>query len=263
MYSPESNERDAVLIAVIETLQSLAGDDLNVDASTNLVEFEEQVCDSLLHLEIVMGVEERLAFQLGFDEVLEFYQFPAAPAESMSIEVWRKQVVPALTVAAFAEFIRERYDPVSFEPISLLGSPPCPAAGYFRGITEIVRHINPETERFAPSTPIRDVLPNGRLRLLWWRLNRATNQSLPPLSFWLNHLANGLLFVSLGCLAFGIMVNWAFLASVWLLCLKGLQFGWLLRRKANPLPQGMVTFGDLARYLAGKRAPSHSWKRAN
>ncbi len=263
MDSTRRFEDDEVLRAVIDTLQEIAGDDPKAEATTNLVEFEEEVFDSLFHLELILGIEERLGISISHEELQTFYQLPNGIDNTMPFEKWRSSIAPTLTVAALADFIRERYKPISFEPVSVLGSPPCQAAGYFVGMSDIVQQIHPEAGRFGPSTSIRTVLPNRRLRLFWSRLSRAANKSLPPLSFWLNHLANALLIISIGFLAFGIMVNWAILASVWLLCLKGLQLGWWLHRRANPLPYGIDTFGDLARYLAGKRTPPRAWRFGN
>ena len=155
-------------------------------------------------------------------------------------------------VSAFADFIRARIKPIPFEPISVLGSEPCPAAGYFVGMSELVQQIRPDVERFGLSSQITRVLMPHRLRIFWRRLSRAANRSLPPLTSWLNHLANVLLIAAAACLLFGVFVDWAFLATVWLLCVKVIQFGWWLRKRANPLPRGIVTFGDLSRHLASE-----------
>jgi|GEM_PF-3045167 len=263
MDSTRRFEDDEVLRAVIDALQEIAGNDPKAEATTNLVEFEEEVCDSLFHLVMILGIEERLGIRLSHEEINAFYELPDGFNSAMPFEKWRNTIAPTLTVTALADFLRKRYKPVSFEPVSVLGSPPCQAAGYFVGMSDIIQQIHPEAARFGPSTPIRSVLPNSRLSVFWSRLSWAADQSLPPLSFWLNHLANALLIISIGFLAFGIMVNWAILASVWLLCLKGLQLGWWLHRRANPLPYGIDTFGDLARYLAGKRTPPRAWRFGN
>ena len=208
MDSTRRFEDDEVLRAVIDTLQEIAGNDPKVDASTNLVDFEEEVCDSLFHEDMILCIEERLGIRMVHEELRTFYQFPNGIDNSMPYEKWRNTVALTLTVSALADFLRERYKPVSFEPISVLGSPPCQAAGYFVGMSDIVQQIHPEAGRFGPSTSIRTVLPNRRLRVFWSRLSRAADKSLPPLSFWLNHLANALLIISIGFLTFGIMVNW-------------------------------------------------------
>ncbi len=247
---------DDVLRAVIDALQKLAEDNLVVGPSTNVVELERNSGDSLFLMEMVRNIEEQLGIQMTQEEWMVFFRWPNDSLPTSVVQThreWEREVAPALTVAALAEFVRERYVPVSFEPVSVLGSPPCPAAGYFVGMSELVQQVRPDAERFGPSTPIIHVLPSHSLSVFWRRLSRAAGRSLPELSFWLNHLANALLIASAACLAFGVLVNWAFFAAVWLLCLKGILFGWWLHRRANPLPQGIVTFGDLARHLAGQK----------
>ena len=258
-FEAAESDGDVVQRAVIDALQKLADDEkvyMEVGPATNVVQLERDLADSLFMLEMKMGIEDQLGIRLTQEEWCAYYQFPkneSAVDANRAWNDWERDVVPTLTVAALAEFVRERYVPVSFEPVSVLGSPPCPAAGYFVGMSELVQRVRPDAERFGPSTPITHVLPSRSLQVFWRRLSRAAGRSLPELSFWLNHLANVLLIVSAACLAFGVLVDWAFLAAVWLLCLKGIQFGWWLHRRANPLPQGIVTFGDLARHLAGQK----------
>ncbi|MEK6259640.1 MAG: acyl carrier protein [Planctomycetota bacterium] len=247
--------------AVVEALQKLADDVVKVEPTTNVVQLEKDLGDSLFHFEFVLSIEQQLGIKLAHEEWHAFYRSPLGKIPTNPIQTWsewEREVLPTLTVARLADFVRERYVPVSFEPVSVLGSPPCPAAGYFVGMSELVQQVRPDAKRFGPSTPITQTLPSHSLRLFWRRLSRAAGRSLPELSFWLNHLANALLVASAACLAFGVLVNWAFFAAVWLLCLKGILFGWWLHRRANPLPQGIVTFGDLARHLAGQKNISAS-----
>ncbi len=246
---------------VIEALQELAGNSIHVEPTTNLVQLERDLGDSLFHLELMMHVEEHLGLQMSFEEWAAFYRYRSLADSSASdsqqlYREWERDVVPALTVSALVDFIRERCVSVSFEPIRVLGSPPCAAAGYFVGMSELARQVRPDVERFGPSTPITQVLPAHSLRIFWRRLSRVAGRSLPQLSFWLNHLANVLLVASSLCLVMGVLVDWAFLAAVWLLCVKGILSGMWLHRRANPLPRGIVTFGDLARYLAKEQEPA-------
>ena len=261
------SDGDEVQRAVVDALKQI-DKDLEVGPSTNVVEFERDSGDSLFQFEMIGSIEGQLGIRMTQEEWMSFYRLPdwkTVGNATNAFADWERNVVPTLTVNALTEFIRERHVPVSFEPVSVLGSPPCPAAGYFVGMSELVQQVRPEAERFGPSTPITQVLPSNSLRVFWRRLSRAAGRSLPKLSFWLNHLANVLLIVSGACLAFGVLADWAFLAAVWLLCLKGIQFGWWLHRRANPLPQGIITFGDLARHLAGQKeipAPHSLSRRA-
>ena len=270
-FETTTQDDDFVLRAVIAAVQQVTDDNsvaMKVEPTTNFVQLQKDLGDSLFHLEMVIRIEQELGIRLSDEEWSVFYRSPVCSAaidRSQTSEDWERDVVPTLTIAALADFFRERCVPVSFEPVSVLGSPPCPAAGYFVGMSELVQQVRPNAERFGPSSPINQVLPSHSLSIFWRRLSRAAGRSLPELSFWLNHLANALLIASAACLAFGVLVDWAFFAAVWLLCLKGILFGWWLHRRANPLPQGIITFGDLARHLAGQKeipAPRSLSRRA-
>lgn len=263
------DRHDIVLRTVIETLREAADIEVgpgmvDINPETNLMGLvrDSGVFDSIGSYFFFTEIEDKLGISITDPEMLAFLAYPT-PNSSMTHEAWERDVVPKLTVAAYADFIRKRYVPPSFEPVSVLGSPACPAAGYFVGMSEIVEQIKPDVERFGPSTPIASVLPTHQLTTFWMRLSRAADRSLPKLSFWLNRLANVLLIGSAACLLFGVFVDWAFLAAAWMLCVKGLLFAKWLYRRANPLPRGIVTFGDLSRYLAGQKEipPSQSLSR--
>ena len=257
---------------VLETILDLLRADLayfkltDLGPDSDLVELVQKY-DAFLSLDFenfIWNLEERLTIRLTHEDIREFFgpMWERVNEANHAIQFGERS---RFSIAALADFIRCRMKPVSFEPVSVLGSPPCPAAGYFVGMSELVQQVRPNAERFGPSTPITQVLPSHSLSVFWRRLSRAAGRSLPQLSFWLNHLANVLLIASAACLAFGVFVNWAFFAAVWLLCLKGILFGWWLHRRANPLPQGIVTFGDLARHLAGQKeipAPRSLSRRA-
>ncbi len=250
------SDHDVVLQTVLDCVRDEL-EDFKVKGivpDSDLVELDKKYAlfMSLCFNAFIMKLEDKLGVQWTHEEIREiFHPIWESPERTSTGD--GGNTPSKLTIAALADFIRVRIKPVSFEPVSVLGSPPCPAAGYFVGMSELVQRVRPDAERFGPSTPIMHVLPSRSLQVFWWRLSRAAGRSLPELSFWLNHLANVLLIVSAACLAFGVLVDWAFLAAVWLLCLKGIQFGWWLHRRANPLPQGIVTFGDLARHLAGQK----------
>lgn len=254
MESPlaQSGSRiDEVLKIVIDKLQWLGGTNYEVTPDTSLVEFERETGSSLLMLELRWELEEQLAFYVSDELWLTFIQLPGG---SIDWKRWEKEVAPKLTVRAFAEFIDAMSAKVSFEPISLLGASPCPVAGYFIGMTTLVQQMAPATPRFGPSTPIRNILKSRReLRLFWKRLERTSGLALPHLSFWLIQIADVLLVVSTGYLLFGVMINWAFLATFWILLVKCLLVCQTLYQRVNPMPRGILTFGDLARHLAGRK----------
>ena len=252
LQSGHDDVLQTVLDCVREELEDFKLKDIGPDSDLVELNNKYSLFTSLDFDEFAMELEDRLGFRWTHEDIQEIFH----PIWDRPKDIWTTEGtdgLQTLTIARLAGFIRVRIKRVSFEPVSVLGSPLCPAAGYFVGMNELVQQIRPEAERFGPSTPITQVLPSHSLSIFWRRLSRAAGRSLPQLSFWLNHLANALLLASAACLAFGVFVNWAFLAAVWLLCLKGILFGRWLHRRANPLPQGIVTFGDLSRHLAGQK----------
>lgn len=244
------SEQDGTVEVVISTLQELATEPIEINSASNLVDLFKEVDDSLGLFEFIHELQDRLCIRLSQEELSTFFWPNDENGKPQPYEAWQHEVAPGLTVSAFARWLQPRIKPVSFEPVSVLGSAPCAAAGYFLGMSELVRQLAPSSERFGPSTPIDHVLTSGLLREFWRRLSRASQRPLPPLKYWLNHLANVLLIGALSCILFGVVVDWAFLTAIWMLCLKVLLISWQLRKQANPLPTGIVTFGDLSRYLS-------------
>lgn len=172
-------------------------------------------------------------------------------------DVWERDVAPRLTFAALADFIRERLEPISLEPITLLGKP-CRSAGIFRALERLAGQVHPRVCRFGPSTPIRARLRGIRLRRFWSRLRWILEDQIPaPPRITLT--CGGLLFILLFNSSIGLLV------SLWSRDLVGLAAGFVgtfvllfplswavvfINSRLNPLPKGIETFGDLARYLA-------------
>lgn len=251
---PPSSNKDEIFLTIVETMHCELGDDELIEPSTKLIEYLRRtgVWDDVDMADLMYCIGKDFGLSFSNEELDELFN-PSVGGVPRTAEEWEREVASKLTFADLANFIRIRLKPISFEPVSVFSSPPCPAAGYFVGMSELVQQVRPNAERFGPSTPITQVLPSHSLSVFWRRLSRAAGRSLPELSFWLNHLANALLIASAACLAFGVLVNWAFFAAAWLLCLKGILFGLWLHRRANPLPRGIVTFGDLSRHLAGQK----------
>jgi len=238
---------EAILETLIENLKQLTGQD-EVEATTCLPQLLEEWDSSLAHIEFTIALEDWFSVDLSLQDVWSFFA-PDGDAK-MTREVWLRDVWPNLTVEKFAIWLEQRLQPVVFEPISLLGSPPCRAAGYFVGIRTLVERLRPAPIRFGPSTPILSVLSRSQIQRLWRRLEQTLDLPLPPLRVWLDHLATSVLVGSVACFALGVVLQGALLASTSALFLKTFLLGLSLRQKACPLPCGLETFGDLSRYLA-------------
>jgi acyl carrier protein len=211
------------------------------DADTNLREHLAELDDELDAFDLVYLI----------DELEELFGF------TYPLKEWEKILTPDLTFRGLADFIRERLNPISFEPVTLLGKP-CLTAGIFRSLEQLAVQVNPWVTPFAPSTPIRQCLHGVRLRWFWNRLRWMIHDEIPPpprielsfrdcLSSLLLKIGIGLLIAlrrrDLTGLAVGVGVTFAlFIPMAWLV-----EF---INSRLNPLPEGIETFGDLARVLS-------------
>jgi hypothetical protein len=184
---------------------------------------------------------------------------------------WEATVAPFLTFRSLAEFIREHAAAVSLEPVTLLGKP-CATAGAFRGVEGLARQIDPKIPRFGPSTPIQTRLRGPRLYRYWDRLRWVTEDRVPTAatSAFLERLHDFTLRTLLGKLGLAVLASlvlgdWDTIlvstgAVFLLLILAGWSF-WLWKMyRVNPLPEGVHTFGDLARFVVQNSGPTqHRW----
>lgn len=160
-----------------------------------------------------------------------------------------------LTIGDLIAFIQRKYPAVSFAPLDLPGVPGCDAAGVFLGMKDLVRRISPFHARFAPSTPVAHVIRGSNLWTLWEQLAVLSESKvpLPPasqlnLGAWCYGLA--ILSIVIGFFVECVQSGWGWL-PLGLMC----SFSWFvagkcIRESAVPLPPGVRTWGDLARYLA-------------
>lgn len=202
--------------------------------------------------DVFFGLETHFGFHCPSKEWEAFMAFP-----TQDLREWEKTIAPRLTFRALADFIRERLNPIFLEPITMLGKP-CLTAGIFRALEQLAEKINPKVSRFAPSTPIRARLPGYCLRTFWDELRWIMEDQLPPppkiilssrgffrsLYF---KLSIGLLIAlwrrDLDGLLAGISVTFALFIPVGVIVAY-------INTLLNPLPEGIETFGDLARVLA-------------
>lgn len=179
-------------------------------------------------------------------------------------EHWQDVTSKALTVRKLAEHIA-RYAPgTSMAPVTVFGVH-CAPAGAFRGICEL-----PEIggRRIAPSTPIAKTLGGSRIIGLWNRAAWISGVRLPPLkrtpwwsltsiSNWIDAIGFGFASVATVTTLLGVGIA---TTSFWFALLTAvvMLFALLVVTHQcsdavhNPLPEGVVTFGDLARLVAEK-----------
>lgn len=166
-----------------------------------------------------------------------------------------------LTVGKLVGFIQRHLPEVAFEPVNICGRN-CGPAGAFFGITEVASHLIAKDMRFAPSTPIADVLTGRMLSDFWLRLQRYTDDRLPHLVCCLkrriDYIFHGVMvFAIVSCFA-GFV--WALISGnrdesnawffTWMI-LCGIEMAVLIVQLENPAtPPGIRTFRDLAEHVS-------------
>ncbi|HET6425021.1 MAG TPA: hypothetical protein VFG20_15145 [Planctomycetaceae bacterium] len=164
-------------------------------------------------------------------------------------------------------FLQEHCKPPSFAPLDLPGVPGCDEAGVFLGVAELVRRIDHRQSRIAPSMPVGKVLRGSRLMQLWHRLSILSESAVPipsaPRLIWgLYCYLFAAVTLMVGILGEIFQPGWGWLFSVGLLWgFKFFHIGRWLRESAVPLPPGVETWGDLARYLAPRWPGTHEIAR--
>lgn len=175
---------------------------------------------------------------------------------------WQNVISKSLTVRKLAEHIAKHAPGTSMQPVTMFGVP-CAPAGAFRGLCRL-----PELrgKRVAPSTPIARVLGGSKIESLWGRATWISGAKLPTLqrqawwslrspADWIDAVGQCLAIVA--ALATLIYVGletgsafYAFTAAIPALLVL-LMFTYSASDKLrNPLPDGVTTFGDLARLIA-------------
>jgi hypothetical protein len=207
------------------------------------------------------GIWHEIDFADMYDELKEFFGFPRALDEW--VDHFRltspTEDAPKFTFRALAEYIQARVEAVAMGPITILGKP-CATAGVFRGLEGHVRQIDRNVERFGPSTPIRERLRGNALhqfcrKLHWVSLGRVPAPPVPSgirLAIFVT-LVGALMFAwffaRLDSVRFAILIG--FLSPIFVFgCAALLESVFVLL--PSPLPKQIVTFGDLARFLAEK-----------
>lgn len=175
--------------------------------------------------------------------------------------LWQNETGKSITVRKLAEYIARHARGVSMEPTTVLGRY-CTPAGAFRGLCEL-----PEVrgKRVGPSTKLRDVMGAWKLTEFWGRAEWVSGQPLPKLNIWsiwsdplpwkwvvpvIAIYVGGSGWVGAFAIRFG-MPLWfiAFLSVATFFALAA----WIENNR-NPLPEGIQTFGDLARLIARRNA---------
>jgi hypothetical protein len=206
--------------------------------------------------QFVSAIEYHFGVALGADEIQRAFD-SWDKSDDGDVVTWRwlaGQICAALPA-------------VSFEPLDICGTR-CQTAGLFRGLEQLATH--PDAIGVAPSTRILDHLQGAQLHRFWSQTKYLLNVDLPPLVSWTETVATWGAWGMLICAA-GLFVSMIVTVVCVLLGIEGSETvlrasftGWLLSvpfalacqippavwgPRVRTLPDGLKTFGDLARRL--------------
>lgn len=242
--------------------------ELAIDPDASVNEYRQAIVDS--H-ECPLWFLEMLAEYFGFhyDEVRWLVWLKLQPdrkltksEQKQAWKHWQNVTSKSITVRRLAEHIAKHAPGTSMEPVTVFGVP-CAPAGAFRGLCKL-----PELsgKRVAPSTSIVGILGGSKTEQLWNRAKWISGSKLPALKHdpwwslrspadWVDALGQCLaIIVALATLiSIGLETGsafYAFAAAVpALVVLLTLTYS-ASDKLRNPLPEGVTTFGDLARLIA-------------
>lgn len=230
----------------------------------------EGLFDDIDFSDVLFRIEKDLGVQISLAEFSEHFHTGCE-----SVKVWKRDYARHFTFGRFAELIAgknpdsARFDraltPVSFTP-ALIAGQTCASAGAFLGIQQLAANIEPQTERFAPSSRIAGFL-KGRSRNRFWRSLRVqTGGSVPPLipcsQRWWVRLAFILWFIAVPMIV-GVIVEQFGEPPAPMLTVSFLIHGATILIAAllvddsfgGFIPKRFQTFTDLAHHIATHTTP--------
>jgi acyl carrier protein len=275
--APHCEERDtaSALQLIQVAVNQVTGKSVPITSNTRMDQYFNDVAgaDSLEYLDLSFRLEDKLGVKLSQDD----WRFLSGSELCQSNEEWEVKFAPMFTFGRLAELVAHRAKLGRVEPATILGATSL-SAGAFRCIETIAKEIDNKIKLFAPSTPILDCFEGRKLHQFWGRLRALSADRIPPLLFgridqalaWLGGLWGILLCLALYAVmvwklivVFGFSVAdpfWkAFLyfsLPVILLFLSSKALHFLvarLRPASSVLPNGIETFRDVAKLVAGER----------
>lgn len=151
-----------------------------------------------------------------------------------------------------AEWLLEHRPTVSIEPLNVAGAN-CSKAGIFCGLRDLATWTAVSDARIGPSTKLKDYFGNAeQLGMFWYHARLAVEYPLPEVPAVSRLGCLGSLFVGAVAVCFAIAENYI---GALLIVLSGLAPVRALSRldrliwDLRPMPCGLETFGDLARFV--------------
>lgn len=172
---------------------------------------------------------------------------------------WVENTSQSRTIRNLAEYLARHAKGISMDPVSVFGNH-CAPAGAFLGICHLPELCG---RRVAPSTRIRQVLGATCIEAMLRRANWISGAKIKAqrrFSLWSDPIPHCMIpvvlvvFPGIPLLLGGLAAHLPFSPMVVIGVAVVLSFALLWRtndRLRNPLPDGVETFGDLARLIAG------------
>ncbi|WP_425400452.1 hypothetical protein [Aeoliella sp.] len=248
--------------------------ELVIDPDASVNDYRQAIEDShecpLCFLEMLA---EYFGFQYSETRWAVWLKIKSPPGLSKSErkrawEHWQEVTSKTITVRKLAEHIADHAPGTSMKPATVFGVE-CAPAGVFRGLCQL-----PEVrgKRVAPSTRISQVMGCSKIEEMWGRAKWISGSNLPMLkrnpwwslrspADWIDAVGQCLaIVVALATLIYiGLETDsafYAFAAAVPTLGILLILTYCASDTQRNPLPEGVTTFGDLARLIAKSEAVS-------
>ncbi len=272
---------DVALSVIQEVVNKVTGKSVPIARDTRMDRYfiELSGTDDLDYLDLSFKLDAKLGVKITKED----WAYLSGGTPKMSKEEWEAKYAEFFTFGRLADVVASRARLGIVRPVTILGSTSL-SAGAFQSIERIAFSINPEIERFAPSTPILDRLSGSSLVIFWARVLTISGSHVPPLhkTRLIRFLESAYLFAvwtlviglvggtggAILCAAFGVHnpIGTTGLFTGWIGVLGAIGTGIFavalhgfhrLIRALEPreviLPHDIRTFRDLAELISGDR----------
>lgn len=248
------SHREQILFGIREIWSEVVGDATPFEDDESFIEWlkRRRIWDDLDLDDLRHALNHHLGSRIVVEDFVAFLDCGVRPDED-----WNDVAAPRLTFACLAEFVAEHVERISFDSVRIAGKD-CAPAGAFFGLVKVAASLDNPADDFGPSTVIEERMRYRQLLQFFYRLRWRTLGRSPSLRFPLSLIGCSVLLLSFLSLATAIPLwNRSSVQSLIALCggVSGIATGWLLTRIYR-LPEGVRTFGDLARAIAGSPARS-------
>lgn len=266
-----------------DILNEMSGTSVPIEESTRIGPHLKRIApgDSLDLLSFAWNFERRFDAPIG-DEDWRFV-YGSGLCDTFQEFKERYGDFDAMSFGALAELLVLSASGDLDHPITVRAAKSNPA-GAFKELEQVARNVSRRIKPFEPETDILDRFRGGSLRRFWSQLRILSNHRIPPLvspapARFLKQARNvcfGILLIALlgaVCAAVGVRILgeqseigivslklgvYGLVLTIGLLALVGVlsmirNLFKSLQSDESRLPSGIITFGDLADFIAGDR----------